>query len=744
MNFPEGLRTEVDSSIELTTTVEDGAQANRLSGLVTIKRGAYREPLALVTGLLNNLQRAGTTTGAPPSPFLQSLTLDVRVITDDDLLIDNNVAKAQLGADLRLINVAASPALSGRLELREGGQLFLGRNVYVVQNGTIDFANPSTIEPMLGIEASTRVSGTDIDIRITGTPDNLMTELTSPSDPGTRQVAVRADLAVADGPECDQLGEQQAAAVGAQVLGSLGGDVLGVAGRSVGLDTLRFGGVETNPRDPADLASETDPTSRVTFGKSLGNKVDVTLSQSLVESNDADVDRRLSAGPSNRAAICPGRPGTRSRDEFRHDVTFGNAPNAVRSGDASREVKQPRVSAVRVMGDLGFPEMQVRGVLRLNEGDRFDFINWQEDRDRLERFYQRQQHWAARITTNRAESDAGVLLTYTIDAGPETRIRVMGVSLRRSVLEEIQTAWTRSVFEGFLIEEAEGIVRRELALQATYEPVLEVKVEGDKAVRTLVIDVTPTPRADRIEVRFAGVDDKLKKELVDRAGDRTQAVQALTSPTEYERTVLALLHSLGYPQAAVSVGVPMFEEVVATVPVTVNAGTQFRIGDVTFERANGVKVEDLQAEAALEKGALYRSEDVETARMRLQTRYRREGFTAALFEARENVRAADGLVDVIFAVKEGPRQVIQEITISRPAVGQRRGGQTNRAPEGWRRTSNGRLARCPPPPLREWSVQTRRYRGRTATGGGRYRARQSSRHRRGVAGAAPALWLPGF
>ena len=84
----------------------------------------------------------------------------------------------------------------------------------------------------------------------------------------------------------EELGEQQAAAVGAQVLGSLAGDVLGVAGRTVGLDTLRVGGVETNPRDPADLASETDPTSRVTFGKSLGRKLDVTLSQSLVESNE--------------------------------------------------------------------------------------------------------------------------------------------------------------------------------------------------------------------------------------------------------------------------------------------------------------------------------------------------------------------------------------------------------------------------------------------------------------------------
>ena len=430
MNFPEGLRTEVDSSIELTTTVEDGAQANRLSGLVTIKRGAYREPLALVTGLLNNLQRAGTTTGAPPSPFLQSLTLDVRVITDEDLLIDNNVAKAQLGADLRLINVAASPALSGRLELREGGQLFLGRNVYVVQNGTIDFANPSTIEPMLGIEASTRVSGTDIDIRITGTPDSLMTELSSPSDPELDKSQSELTSLLLTGRRMDRLGEQQAAAVGAQVLGSLAGDVLGVAGRSVGIDTLRFGGVETNPRDPADLASETDPTSRVTFGKSLGHKVDVTLSQSLVESNAQTwiVDYL----PVRRIALRFVQDDQELRSyEFRHDVTFGNAPNAVRSGDASREVKQPHVSAVRVMGDLRFPEPQVRGVLRLNEGDRFDFINWQEDRDRIERFYQRQQHWAARITTNRAESGAGVELTYTIDAGPETHIRVMGVSLRR-------------------------------------------------------------------------------------------------------------------------------------------------------------------------------------------------------------------------------------------------------------------------------------------------------------------------
>jgi outer membrane protein assembly factor BamA/autotransporter translocation and assembly factor TamB len=657
MNFPEGLRTEIDSSLELTTAVKEGEPANRLSGLITIRRGAYREPLALVTSLLNNLQRSGTTTGSPPSPFLQSLALDVRVITDEDLVIDNNVADAQLGADLRVINVASSPALSGRAELREGGQLFLGRNTWVVESGTIDFANPSVIEPALGIVATTRVSDVDIEVRISGTPDNLMTELTSP-DGGSP-----ADLTalLLTGRPLDQLDNAQASEVGAQVLGTLGGDVLGIAGRAVGLDRLRVV-AGTNPRDPADLASETDPTSRVTFGKSLGSKLDVTLSQSLDESSAQTwiIDYL----PVRRIALRFVSDDDDLRSyEFRHDVTFGTAPAAIRSGDASQEARPPRVGSIRFAGDLVFPESEVRGQLRLTEGDRFDFIDWQDDRDRLERFYRGRQRLAARITAGREQPGEQVDLTYTVDGGPETRIRVSGATLPRNVLEELETAWSQSVFDGFLIEEAETIVRGELARQAAYQPSLDVRVEGDESVRTLVIEVTPSPRAERIEVRFEGVDERLRSYLLDRVGDRTHALQALTTPSEYERTVLAALHAEGYPQASVTVGFAIFEETIAAVPVTVNTGPQLRIAKVSFEGAPSIAPADLQAEAGLEQGAIYRANDVENARARLQSRYRREGFSLASVVAREDVRASAGEVDIAFVASEGPRQVIEEIAI---------------------------------------------------------------------------------
>ena len=658
MNFPEGLRTEVDSSLELTTTVKDGAPANRLSGLVTIRRGAYREPLALMTGLLNNLQRSGTTTGAPPSPFLQSLTLDVRVITDDDLIIDNNIARAQLGADLRVINVASAPALSGRAELREGGRLFLGRNTYFIKSGAIDFVNPSMIEPTLSVEATTRVAPYDIDIRITGTPETLMTELNSPTEP-LSDLDMTALLLT--GKKASELGDQQVAEVGTQVLGTLAGDVLGIAGRAVGLDTVRVG-PETNPRDPADLASETDPTSRVTFGKSFGSKVDVTLSQSLVESNEQTWI--LDYLPIRQVALRFVQDDQELRSyEFRHDLAFG-APRAVRSANTSREIEQPRVSSIRIEGDTRFPEDQLRDRLRLKDGDRFDFIKWQDDRDRLERFYHERQHLAALVTTHREDAPGSVGLKYTIEAGPETRVEVSGMTLPRNAFEDIENAWTQSVFDGFLIEEVEGIVRRELANQATHQPKVEVKVEGNESVRTLLIDVTPGPRAERIEVRLQGVDEQLRSDLMKEVGDRTHAVQALTNPQEYERALLAALHARGYPQASVSVGAPLFEETLAAVPVNVNPGPQFRFGMVSFEGASGVPMGELRAEARLEEGAFYRAEDVAAARMRLQTRYRQEGFIAVSFDSRETVREAEGRIDVTFLVQESSRQVIQEIAIS--------------------------------------------------------------------------------
>jgi autotransporter translocation and assembly factor TamB len=142
--YPAGLRTELNAILELMLASGSGQPmpGGTLSGTVTVVRGAYRQPLAVLTGLLANLRAARIASVEQEAGALDNLALDIRLVTDDDLIVDNNYGRFQVGADVRAIGTLSSPGLSGRVELREGGQLFVGRNVYTITSGRLISPTP--------------------------------------------------------------------------------------------------------------------------------------------------------------------------------------------------------------------------------------------------------------------------------------------------------------------------------------------------------------------------------------------------------------------------------------------------------------------------------------------------------------------------------------------------------------------------------------------------------------------------
>jgi hypothetical protein len=110
------------------------------------------------------------------------------------LRIDNNIARVEAQADLRLQGTYDRPILSGRADIDRGELVFEGNN-YDVTRGTIDFSNPSRIEPYFDLEAETRVRVSDQTYRITlgflGTPDRFVPTISSdPPLPTSDIVAV--------------------------------------------------------------------------------------------------------------------------------------------------------------------------------------------------------------------------------------------------------------------------------------------------------------------------------------------------------------------------------------------------------------------------------------------------------------------------------------------------------------------------------------------------------------------------
>jgi outer membrane protein assembly factor BamA len=454
----------------------------------------------------------------------------------------------------------------------------------------------------------------------------------------------------------------EAQIVGEQVLGYLSGDVLGAASRVVGLDTLRLGGVDSTLRrgESAEIASATDPTSRLTFGKSIGSSLDITLSQSLRDSGAQTWILDYSPVPRLDLRYVSDDENLQSY-QFRHDVTFGSAE---RTRTVARPTSErPRVAAVTFEGDLGGPEVRLRRIIGLTPGDEFDFADWQRDRDRLERTLHDEGRLEARVSTRRQETADGVTITHRIDAGPQTTIRVEGFMPSDELMRAVRTAWTRAVFDEALAGEAEALVTQALRERGYLTPSVVAAVTSDGG-KTLSVVVKPGTQVVGRRIAIEAEDQTLAHDLERwvSAGDREE--QAWRDPEGFRRAILDELRARGHITPGVVVEPPRAEERTAVVRVNVRAGPVMTVREVRFAGADDVAGERLSEAAALEIGAPYNPSAVELARARVARLVRNEGYADARVEAQVEPDADDRQAVVVFTVDAGPRQVLRDIRVN--------------------------------------------------------------------------------
>jgi outer membrane protein assembly factor BamA len=597
------------------------------------------------------------------SAFLRQLALDIRVQTDEDLIVDNNYARAQLGADLELIGTAAAPGLSGRAVLREDGQLFVGRNVYTISHdtpSTIDFVSATAIEPELNIHLTTRAAGHDIEVALTGAAESPQVDMTA-EDLG--QADITALLLT--GRTLDQLGTTDASFIGTQVIGNFSGEVLGFAGRAVGLDTLRLGGIDESVTrlDANAVTSEVDPTSRLTFGKGLGTNVDVTFSQSLRDSTAQTwivdylparrVDLRVVSDDDDLR-----------RYGFRNDISFGGGTTATAARSTVERRVEPRVAEVTVTGQLAFPEERIRGLLRLRPRDTFDFGRWQDDRDRLEDFYHQNGHLAARVSASRAASGDLVNLAYAIDAGPQTAIEVSGLEVGRDVLQRLADAWATSVLDELLVDEAAQIIRIDLAQRGYVRPQVSARVVAEGDMKTLRVEVQAGDRSSVTRVRVNTSDQAVLADLESRIAERRLGDEVLRNPGAVVRDLTDFLRSRGYLRASVRPTPPIVEDGAAVLPIAVDPGPQFVLAEIGFEGRRTIAEEDVARTIDVTVGSPYNPAAVDTSRERIAALYRIRGFPSVSVTANAAIRDNEPRVDLTFEIAEGLHQTIGDVVVS--------------------------------------------------------------------------------
>ena len=396
---PEDLRTEIDADLRLALS----EKAPTLAGSLTMLRGSYREPVSLAAQLLTGVQtQPAVAASATEAGFFDRVLLDIDVKSAEALVVDNNYGRLDVAANLRIVGTVAEPVPTGRLTIGEGGNVFLGGRTYEVVRGTVDFTSATRVEPNIDLALQTRVERYDITLEVSGTPETMKATLRSPGWVSQNELV----SLLLTGQRGDTSAIAQTEIARGQLLMLLSGELLSFAGRAVGLDSVQVGhGLGAAASDFDLLATDTDPSARLTISKHLSRNVEVVFSQALSETGDVTWIAIYRPLQNIEVRGATQDDGSRSY-EFRHELSFGDSVTGGAPRTEAIERSAERVTEVRIAGTPGFAEGDIRERLRVKVGERFDFYRWQQDRDRLQRFYRERGFLEARISARRRVAGA--------------------------------------------------------------------------------------------------------------------------------------------------------------------------------------------------------------------------------------------------------------------------------------------------------------------------------------------------
>ncbi len=165
----------VNSEIPLVASGRIRVETNRakqfeVSGNTLINDLRYTHPVDLAE-LRPSFRRKPTMTRTLEKND-ERVLFDVGIVSEQNLIIDNNVAKAELKADLRLTGTNLRPGLLGTITPIKASFFILNHNFTLV-SGTVDFIDRYQVLPRFDAEVKTKACSADITVNLNGTADTL-------------------------------------------------------------------------------------------------------------------------------------------------------------------------------------------------------------------------------------------------------------------------------------------------------------------------------------------------------------------------------------------------------------------------------------------------------------------------------------------------------------------------------------------------------------------------------------------
>jgi outer membrane protein assembly complex protein YaeT len=660
LDFPEGLKSA--SSGNLTITSSENSII--VGGNVRVQESSYREPIEVGGRVMNYLKAQQVLEiGKEPHPFLDRIRLNIAVRTTTPLLVQNNIARVETGAVLRIVGTYYDPSIIGRITLNEGGEIVLNQREYYISRGAITLSNQSYIEPDLNIQAQTRVGAYDITLRLMGKPERLTTALSS--EPALSEPDITSLLLT--GKTLSENRGQEAQMVRTQALSLIAGQ----AGEEVAKEARQVLHLSTFRIDPGLIASESDPGARLTLGEDITRNFSLAYSMNLMNGGDQiwiaeyDFPKRLIT------------QATRQQDnsyrfELRQHLQFGSSRIEGRPDRRSSRPSATRfeIGSIQFQGQTLLPEKDLRGKLKVRSGDKFDFQKIQKGLDRLHEYYADQGRLEADIRMQRETTEKTVDLNLKINPGPIVKFSFDGITMSRGMEENVEKAWKNGVFETERYEDAVLAIHRPLIHSGFLQAKVTHRAEMKDGVKRIHFDIAPGSRYSKISMRFPGasaIGEAELREALNRAG-LTADVHA--DPEKVAEFLERYYHERGYLQALIELPKPELDAEAGTgrIFIPVHEGPLFLIGDLEFNGNSAFDYDQLWSVIPTSSGSSYDPKTLRDAVKALEDLYHSKGYNDVTVKFRVVKAAAEARAHLTFQITERRQSIIRDIAV----VGYRR------------------------------------------------------------------------
>ena len=168
----EGVRAVLDGNL----FYDKSLKGSSLTGAIQIRKASYEKRFEWKTWLLGLQETINSS--MEQSSFYGDTRLNIRITGEENIFVDNNIARAPVELDLTATGTVARYGLVGKIKAKEG-KIFFRSNEFDILDARLDLVDPNFIAPVFHIHAETFTRGYRVKLNLDGSIDKFIMALYS-------------------------------------------------------------------------------------------------------------------------------------------------------------------------------------------------------------------------------------------------------------------------------------------------------------------------------------------------------------------------------------------------------------------------------------------------------------------------------------------------------------------------------------------------------------------------------------